>query len=111
VNPRERRLAIVRAVQRARQAGTAIAFEAVGERVEYEDRLLRFDATADALAPALADYHVFKVKQPETRKAPEGVTYVSAIADAKHLADFLDDAFVRVFDAPEGYDLSVDAPD
>lgn len=79
-------------------------------RVEYADRLFTFAVSADereALAEHLGSFPVFKVKQPETRKAPEGTVYVSAIADPKHAADFLEGAFRTVYGLPEEYELRV----
>ena len=79
-------------------------------RVEYADRLFTLTVSAEergALEDHLGAFPVFKVKQPETRKAPEGTVYVSAIADAKHAADFLEGAFRTVYGLPAGYELRV----
>ena len=79
-------------------------------RVEYADRLFTFAVSTgerEALSAHLGSFPVFKVKQPETRKAPDGTVYVSAIADAKHAADFLEGAFRAVYELPEGYELRV----
>lgn len=59
----------------------------------------------DRLDALLDDYPVFKVEQPATRKADDDVVYVSAIADPKHVADFVDDCFRRVYGLPDGYEL------
>ena len=80
-------------------------------RAAYADRLVRLDLSPDErerLDDLLGRFHVFKVKQPETRKASEGVVYVSAKADPKHAADFLEGVFRVVFDAPEDYELRVE---
>lgn len=82
----------------------------VDARLGYEDRLLSLDLSGDErerLAALLDDFPVFKVKRPETRKAPDGTVYVSAIADPKHLADFVEECFRRVFDLEEDYGLVV----
>jgi hypothetical protein len=79
-------------------------------RVEYADRLFTLEVSADeheALDGHLGSFPVFKVKQPETRKAPEGTVYVSAIADPKHAADFLEGTFRTIYDLPADYELRV----
>lgn len=109
--PQDRLAAFVRAVTAQRTGGgDGVAFEADAGRLEYADRTVTLDCSPDErerLDALLGEYPVFKVKQPETRKAPEGRVVLSAIADAKHLGDFLESAFRRVFDAPEGYELRV----
>jgi hypothetical protein len=100
---------------RARGSEGAV-FEGVGAggdrrvRVEYADRLFAFAVSADerdALDGHLGSFPVFKIKQPETRKAESGTVYVSAIADPKHAADFLEGAFRNVYDLPADYELRV----
>jgi hypothetical protein len=59
------------------------------------------------LDAVLAEFPVFKVAHPETRKADEGVVHVSAIADPKHAADFVETLFREVYDRPEDYRLWV----
>jgi hypothetical protein len=79
-------------------------------RVEYADRLFTLTVSAEergALDDHLGAFPVFKLKQPETRKAPEGTVHVSAIADAKHAADFLEGTFRSVYDLPADYELRV----
>ena len=79
-------------------------------RVEYADRLFTLTVSAgerDALSDHLGSFPVFKVKQPETRKAPEGTVHVSAIADPKHAADFLEGTFQSVYGLPADYELRV----
>ncbi|MFC6835170.1 hypothetical protein [Halomarina ordinaria] len=109
--PRERLSLVVDAItaHRTRDSEGAV-FETDRATVRYADRVLRLECDADErdrLDTLLADFHVFKVAQPETRKAPEGVVYLSAIADAKHAADFVEGLFRRVYDHGEGYELRV----
>ncbi|WP_255149015.1 hypothetical protein [Halorarius halobius] len=110
-DPDARRTAIVRAVMaHRREAGDPVAFHACDERVRYDDRLLELgvsDAQRERLDALLDDYPVFKLKQPETRTAPDGTVFVAAIADPKHLADFLEDCFRQVYGHGEGYALTV----
>ena len=113
--PTDRRKRVVRAVMAHRKDGDPVTFRAddppEDARVTYDDRLLELAVSAaerDRLDAFLAEYPVFKVKQPETRKAPEGTVFVSAIADPKHLADFVEDCFRQVYDRGEGYGLSVE---
>ncbi|MEF8840201.1 MAG: hypothetical protein V5A62_01055 [Haloarculaceae archaeon] len=100
---------------RARGSEGAV-FEAIDDererrvRAEYADRLFTLTVSADerdALSEHLGSFPVFKIKQPETRKAPEGTVHVSAIADAKHAADFLEGAFRTVYGLPADYELRV----
>ena len=110
--PRDRLRLFVRTVTDQRTGGgDGVAFVAAAGRLEYADRTVTLDldpAERERLDDLLGRYPVFKYEQPATRKDPEGVVVVSAIADAKHLADFLESVFREVFDAPEGYDLRVD---
>lgn len=109
--PTDRRKRVVRAVMAHRKGGDPVAFHAGDDRVGYDDRLLELDvadAERDRLDALLAEYPVFKRKQPETRKAPERTVFVSAIADPKHLADFVEDCFRQVYDRPEDYPLTVE---
>ena len=79
-------------------------------RVEYADRLFTLEVSAnerDTLDEHLGSFPVFKLKQPETRKAPEATVYVSAIADPKHAADFLEGTFRTVYGLPADYELRV----
>lgn len=106
--PGDRRTLLVRAVMDARRSGGTVTLETDAATVEYADRRLRFEVDDDgraALSELLDDFPVFKVKQPATRKADAGVVYVSAIADPKHVADFVEAAFRRVYDLPEDYGL------
>ncbi|WP_255195392.1 hypothetical protein [Halorarius litoreus] len=109
--PTDRRKLVVSAVLTHRKQGTPAVFHADGVRLAYDDRLLELSvspAARDRLDDLLAEYPVFKVKQPETRKAPDGTVFVSAIADPKHLADFVEDCFRRVYEREKAYALTVD---
>lgn len=111
----ERLALAVEAVTAHRNRGSeGVVFDGVdGDRhvrVEYADRLFTLSVSGeerDALDDHLGSFPVFKVKQPETRKAPEGTVYVSAIADPKHAADFLEGAFRTVYGLSEGFELRV----
>lgn len=109
--PTDRRKLVVRAVMAHRKQGDPAVFEAEDTRVVYDDRLLELsvsDAEHDRLDALLREYPVFKIKQPETRKAGGETVFVSAIADPKHLADFVDDCFQQVYGRGEAYELSVE---
>jgi len=78
--------------------------------VEYTDRLLRLELDEEGrerLDECLGAFPVFKLKQPETRKADPGVVFVSAIADAKHAAEFVDAVFREVYALGDEYELRV----
>ena len=110
--PEERMSLLVEQVANHRSAGGEVALASERGRVVYGDRLLRLDLTddeRDRLDDLLGRFHVFKVKDPETRKASDGVVYVSAKADPKHAADFIEGVFRLVFGEPEGYELRVEA--
>jgi hypothetical protein len=80
--------------------------------VDYHDREITVeltDAERERLDDLLGEFTVFKIAQPATRKAPEGVVHLSAIADPKHAADFVDRLFLDVFAAGAGYELTVEA--
>jgi hypothetical protein len=75
-------------------------------RIVFSDGQIEFavdDTERDRLTDLLGEFPVFKVAQPETRKADDGTVFVSAITDPKHAADFLDTAFRAVYDLPEDY--------
>jgi len=93
-----------------RRPGEGVVVESDGGRAEYDDRLVRLELdepARDRLSDLLGSFPAFKTKQPDTRKAPEGVVYVSAVADPKRVADFLEGVFRQVFGEPEGYELRV----
>lgn len=118
-DPRERLALAVDAVSahrsRASEGVTLEGHAGEGEddrhaRVEFADRLVRLELDASAregLDTFLGSFPVFKVKQPETRKAAEGVVYVSAIADPKHAAEFVDGLFREVYGLGDAYELRV----
>jgi hypothetical protein len=109
-SPDERRQVLVQRIVESRRRSEATVFRAGDASVEYDDRRLRLDVDPDErdrLDALLSAYHVFKIKQPETRKAAEGVCHLSAVTDAKHAADFLEALFREVYGRPEGYELRV----
>ena len=108
--PAERRRLLVKAIVESRRSGAALRLDAGDTRIEYEGQRVRLICSPeerDRLDALLDEYHVFKIKQPETRKANEGVVYLSAVTDPKHAADFLDELFGAVYDIDDGYELSV----
>jgi hypothetical protein len=110
-SPGERRQLLVRRIVESRRRDEATVFRAGDASVEYDDRVIRLDiepGERDRLDALLSAYHVFKIKQPETRKAPEGVYYLSAVTDAKHAADFLEALFREVYGCGEGYELGAE---
>jgi hypothetical protein len=112
-DPQSRRTALVKRILEARQRGETVVFEADGDRVEYGDRRLRVELAGDErerLDDVLEAFHVFKPEQPATRKAGDGVVYLSAVTDAKHAADFVEALFREVYGADEGYELGVAQP-
>ena len=114
--PEARRRAVVEAVLGARKADGAVIFVADSSRarVTYRDRRLRVDADEterERLEALLSEYHAFKVRQPDTRKADEGVVYLSAVTDPKHAADFVEALFREVYGAGREYDLCVERRD
>ena len=79
--------------------------------LRYGDRELELHLRAgerERLDALLDDYPVFKIDAPATRKAREGEVYVAAVADPKHLADFIEDCCRRVYGLPEGFALRVE---
>ena len=108
-SPGERRQLLVRRIVESRQRGEAAIFDAAGVSVEYDDRVIRIEADSgerDRLDSLLSEYHVFKIKQPETRKAEDVVVYLSAVTDAKHASDFIEALFRDVYGFDEGYELT-----
>lgn len=110
--PRDRLSVVVDAIATHRNDGTdRVVLSSDRAEVVYADRLVRLELSAaerDRLDDLLEQFHVFKVKQPETRKADAGAVYISAKADPKHAADFLEGVFRVVFDADEEYELRVE---
>ncbi|TKR26066.1 hypothetical protein [Natronomonas salsuginis] len=104
-----RRTLLVTGILDARREGQPVTFEAEGVELEYDDRTIRLELDAeqrDRLDALLSTYHVFKIKQPETRRAADGVVYLSAVTDAKHAADFVDAAFREVYELGGEYALN-----
>jgi len=113
--PADRRVQITRAIAAHRRGDSEspVSFGLAGDdqpTVAYEDREIILgvdDDERDRLDTLLDEFPVFKIAQPDTRKAPDGVVHVSALADPKHAADFLDRLFLDVFEAGEGYELRI----
>jgi hypothetical protein len=107
--PGERKQLLVRRLVEARRNDESAVFEAADVSLRYDDRTLRIELDAeerDRLSGLLDAYHVFKIQQPETRKAGDGIVYLSAVTDAKHAADFIDALFVDVYGHGEEYTLT-----
>ena len=107
-SPGDRKRSFVRRIVEARRASEPVVFEAGDAAIEYDDRSLRLElgsAERDRLEELLGAYHVFKIQQPETRKADPGVVYLSAVTDAKHAADFVEALFREVYALDEEYEL------
>lgn len=113
-DPAERRTAVAKAIVAHRRAGSESPVRLTAPNaptVNYRDREVVVhvdDVERDRLDAVLSEFSVFKLAQPATRKAPDGEVHVSAIADPKHAADFLDRLFLDVFGQPENYDLRVE---
>jgi hypothetical protein len=108
--PGDRKRSFVRRIVEARRTEEAVVFEteAGDAAVAYDDRSLRLELTAeerDRLEELLGSYRVFKIRQPETRKADDGVVHLSAVTDAKRAADFLEALFREVYGLDEKYEL------
>ena len=106
-----RRLVVEAIVAHRREGGDPIVFEGAETRIEYDDRRLRVELGADErdrIESLLSEYHVFKIKQPDTRKADDGVVYLSAVTDPKHAADFVESLFRELYGADEEYELRVE---
>jgi hypothetical protein len=125
-DPADRRRLFARevAAHRSRDDGaTFVAHDAEDgptPHLTYGDRIVSMDlsrgalpqrAARDALDELLSEFPVFKLKQPETRRAREGEVYVSALADAKHAADFLEACFRDVYGLGPDYEVTVEADD
>lgn len=107
-SPGDRKQSFVRRIVEARHTEDPVVFTADDVTIEYDDRTLRLELTSeerDRLDELLEAYHVFKIEQPETRKADRGVVYLSAVTDAKHAADFLEALFREVYGLGNGYEL------
>ena len=103
----------MKAVLGARKADETVIFVAdrPRARVTYQDRRLRTDVDEterERLEMLLSEYPVFKIQQPDTRKADEGVVHLSAVTDPKHAADFVEALFREVYGAGREYELRVE---
>ena len=106
----DRRRLLVSHIVAARRDDDPVTFRAGDVEVTYDDRILKVELTSDErerLEALLESYHVFKIKQPETRKADERVVYLSAVTDAKHASDFIDALFSEVYGFKTHYELRV----
>jgi hypothetical protein len=109
--PTDRRRLLVRRLMSHRGQSDTVTVRADERRLHYGDRLLELSVDAserDRLDDLLGDYPVFKLKQPATRKADGDTVYVAAVADPKHLADFIEDCCRRVYELPETYPLRLE---
>lgn len=98
--PADRRALYAEAVAAHRRRGGDRAVFAAGEdRLVLAEhlRLAVDDDEREALEALLAEFPVFKIAQPATRRAESGVVHVSAVTDPKHLADFLEATFRQVY--------------
>jgi hypothetical protein len=106
--PADRKQLLVGRIVEARRTGGPTTFEAEDIEVTYGDRTIELEVTPDArdrLESILSEYHVFKIQQPETRKADDGVVVLSAVTDAKRAADFVESLFREVHGLDERYAL------
>lgn len=96
------------AAHRTDEDSDRAVFEAGRERITYADRTIILELTETErkrLDELLGSFPVFKIEQPATRKAPEGEIHISALADPKHIADFVERVFRAVHDLDERYEL------
>lgn len=125
-SPADRKRLAVRAIARHRSREDGVDFVArASDRqvgITYADRIITLDlgeagAATDAgsaraaLDELLASFPVFKLQQPETRKAQDGIVHVSALADPKHAADFIEACYREVFGLGPAYELVVEIED
>ena len=106
--PGDRRRLLVSRIVEARRADESVQFGSGDIAIEYHDRVLGLEVSPterDRLEELLESYHVFKIEQPATRKADDGVVYLSAVTDAKHAADFVEALFREVYGLDEEYEL------
>lgn len=109
--PTDRRRLLVRRLMSHRGQSDTVALHASDRTLRYGDRLLELavdNRERDLLDDLLDEYPVFKVKQPATRKAADGTVYIAAVADPKHLTDFIEDCCRQVYELPETYPLRVE---
>lgn len=87
-----------------------VVFETDTARLEYADRTITLDVSdgkRERLDDVLASFPVFKIEQPATRKAPAGTVHIAAIADPKHMADFVERVFREVYQHGTAYELRI----
>ncbi|MFB6183061.1 MAG: hypothetical protein ABEI96_00765 [Haloarculaceae archaeon] len=115
--PRDRGALVADAItaHRKRDSDRAV-FEAVDddrrETLSFADGQVTFVVTDDQyerLTAVLDEFPVFKIAQPETRKADADTVVVSAVTDQKHAAEFVEASFRSVYGFPEDYRLWVAA--
>ncbi len=78
--------------------------------VESRDRQLRLwipPARRSALETMLERFPVFKIQQPETRKAPAEVVNIAVLADVPHTAQFLDGLLCDLHGLGSEYTLQI----
>jgi hypothetical protein len=77
--------------------------------VQFADRTFNLDVTDDELArldDLLGEFPEFRVEARESPEEAEGTNVrITAKSDAGRLAMFVDETFVRVYGAPDGYRL------
>lgn len=109
--PTGRRRLLVRQLMARRGQSDTVTVRADERTLRYGDRVLELsvgESERSRLDDLLDEYPVFKVKQPATRKAADDTVHVAAVADPKHLADFIEDCCRRVYELPETYRLRVE---
>lgn len=85
-----------------------VVFETDAGRLTYADRTITLDLTdteRERLTDLFESFPVFKIEQPATRKADTGTVHISALADPKHTADFIEHVFRAVYELDEAYEL------
>lgn len=110
--PRDRLALITKTITAHRtRASGGVVFETDGGQLSYEDRTITLEPPdRERIEAVLQSFPVFKIEQPATRKASADVVHISAIADPKHTADFIEQVFRRVYDHGEGYELRIVEP-
>lgn len=85
-----------------------VVLETDAGRLTYADRTITLDLTdaeRERLESLFESFPVFKIEQPATRKAADATVHISALADPKHTADFVERVFRRVYELDEDYEL------
>lgn len=104
------RLALVAEAITAHRTRTSerAEFETDAGRLAYSDRTITLDLTdteRERLDSLFESFPVFKIEQPATRKAAAGTVHISALADPKHTADFVEHVFRSVYEQDDEYEL------